>query len=203
MSEERDAELASVGQKLAKAKAKEALMTLLPKAATMLEEVQQSPPSSTILAMKACLDALVDPALLRHKDKDVRLLVALCISEIMRIVAPDAPYSDDCLKEIFQLIVDIFRALDDVDSPFFSSRVNILETVAKVRSCVVMLDLECDDLITEMFQIFFITASDKHPEHVFLAMRNVLSLVIEEGEEVSSQILEIILNNLLRQKEVL
>ncbi|CAM6021145.1 unnamed protein product [Sphagnum balticum] len=201
MSEERDTELASIGQKLAKAKAKEALMTLLPKAATMLEEVQQSPPSSTIFAMKACSDALVDPALLRHKDKDVRLLVALCISEIMRIVAPDAPYSDDCLKEIFQLIVDIFRGLDDVDSPFFSSRVNILETVAKVRSCVVMLDLECDDLITEMFRIFFTTASDKHPEHVFLAMRNVLSLVIEEGEEVSSQILEIILNNLLRQKE--
>ncbi|CAN5952052.1 unnamed protein product [Sphagnum jensenii] len=201
MSEERDTELASVGQKLAKANAKEALMTLLPKAATMLEEVEQSPPSSTIFAMKACSDALVDPALLRHKDKDVGLLVALCISEIMRIVAPDAPYSDDCLKEIFQLIVDIFRELDDVDSPFFSSRVNILETVAKVRSCVVMLDLECDDLITEMFRIFFTTASDKHPEHVFLAMRNVLSLVIEEGEEVSSQILEIILNNLLRQKE--
>jgi sister-chromatid-cohesion protein PDS5 len=68
------------------------------KAATMLEEVEQSPPSSTIFAMKACSDALVDPALLRHKDKDVGLLVALCISEIMRIVAPDAPYSDDCLK---------------------------------------------------------------------------------------------------------
>jgi hypothetical protein len=33
-------------------------------------------------------------------------------------------------------------------------------------------------------------------------MRNVLSLVINEGEEVSSQIFEVILNNLLRQKEV-
>jgi sister-chromatid-cohesion protein PDS5 len=68
------------------------------------------------------------------------------------------------LQEIFQLIVDIFRELDDVDSPFFSSRVNILETVAKVRSCVVMLDLECDDLITEMFRIFFTTARlTSHP----------------------------------------
>jgi sister-chromatid-cohesion protein PDS5 len=47
--------------------------------------------------------------------------------------------------------------LDDVDSPSFSSRVNILETVAKVRSCVVMLDLDCDDLITKMFEIFFTT----------------------------------------------
>jgi hypothetical protein len=31
------------------------------------------------------------------------------------------------------------------------------ETVAKVRSCVVMLDLELDDLIREMFKHFFTT----------------------------------------------
>ena len=51
-----------------------------------------------------------------------------------------------------------FKGLDDVNSPSFSRRVNILETVAKVRSCVVMLDLECDDLILEMFETFFDTA---------------------------------------------
>ncbi|CAK9871658.1 unnamed protein product [Sphagnum jensenii] len=201
MSKQRELDLTDIGKKLANAQSKEALMNLLPQAASMLEDVEQSPPPSTIFAMKGCSDALVDPTLLGHKDKDVGVLVALCISEIMRIVAPDAPYSDDCLKEIFQLIVGIFRGLDDVHSPSFSSRVNILETVAKVRSCVVMLDLDCDDLITEMFEIFFTTISDKHPEPVFLAMRNVLSLVINEGEEVSSQILEVILNNLLRQKE--
>ncbi|CAM6068590.1 unnamed protein product [Sphagnum tenellum] len=201
MSKQRELDLIDIGKKLANAQSKEALMNLLPQAASMLEDVEQSPPPSTIFAMKGCSDALVDPTLLGHKDKDVGVLVALCISEIMRIVAPDAPYSDDCLKEIFQLIVGIFRGLDDVHSPSFSSRVNILETVAKVRSCVVMLDLDCDDLITEMFEIFFTTISDKHPEPVFVAMRNVLSLVINEGEEVSSQILEVILNNLLRQKE--
>lgn len=52
----------------------------------------------------------------------------------------------------------IFQGLDDVNSPSFARRVNILETVAKVRSCVVMLDLECDDLILEMFHTFFDTA---------------------------------------------
>jgi sister-chromatid-cohesion protein PDS5 len=157
MSKQRELDLTDIGKKLANAQSKEDLMNLLPQAASMLEDVEQSPPPSTIFAMKGCSDALVDPTLLGHKDKDVGVLVALCISEIMRIVAPDAPYSDDCLKEIFQLIVGIFRGLDDVHSPSFSSRVNILETVAKVRSCVVMLDLDCDDLITEMFEIFFTT----------------------------------------------
>lgn len=31
----------------------------------------------------------------------------------------------------------------------------MLETVAKVRSCLVMLDLECDALVVEMFENFF------------------------------------------------
>lgn len=62
------------------------------------------------------------------------------------------------LQEIFALIVSSFKGLDDVNNPSFPRRVNILETVAKVRSCVVMLDLECDDLILEMFETFFDTA---------------------------------------------
>ncbi len=56
------------------------------------------------------------------------------------------------------MIVSVFRGLNDINSPSFARRVNILETVAKVRSCVVMLDLECDELILEMFHTFFDTA---------------------------------------------
>lgn len=47
-----------------------------------------------------------------------------------------------------------FENLDDQSSRSYNKRVMILETVAKVRSCVVMLDLECDGLIAEMFQHF-------------------------------------------------
>lgn len=67
-------------------------------AAAVLTEVEQSPSPQTVAEMKPCTDALVLPGLLRHKDKDVRLLVATCVSEIMRIVAPEAPYEDDVLK---------------------------------------------------------------------------------------------------------
>lgn len=66
----------------------------------LLAELDQSPPQSTHNAMKGCSEALVSPALLRHKDNEVGLLVAICLSEIMRIVAPDAPYSDETLKVV-------------------------------------------------------------------------------------------------------
>ncbi|KAL3693858.1 hypothetical protein R1sor_007509 [Riccia sorocarpa] len=95
-------------------------------AAVLLQEGEQSPPPSIVVAMKAITEALVLPSLLRHKDEDVKLLVASCISEIMRIFAPEAPYDDDVLKDIFQLIVNIFQGLNEVSSPSFPRRVNIL-----------------------------------------------------------------------------
>ncbi|KAL3693856.1 hypothetical protein R1sor_007507 [Riccia sorocarpa] len=83
--------------------------------------------------------------------------------------------------------------------PFCSA--SIIETVAKVRSCVVMLDLECDDLILEMFHVFFNTASEEHPQNVFAAMRNILALVLEESEAVSQPLLEAVLANLLKDNK--
>ncbi|XP_024361717.1 sister chromatid cohesion protein PDS5 homolog A isoform X2 [Physcomitrium patens] len=197
-NKDKEGELIDIGKKLGKSQTKDALVKLLVQSSALLAELDQSPPQSTHNAMKGCSEALVSPALLRHKDNEVGLLVAICLSEIMRIVAPDAPYSDETLKEIFQLIVTNFKGLDDVNSSSFARRVNILETVAKVRSCVVMLDLECDDLILEMFEIFFDTASVDHPQNVFVAMRNILSLVLEESEKIPTEILEVILKNLLK-----
>jgi hypothetical protein len=51
--------------------------------------------------MQPFLNAIVKPELLKHQDRDVKLLVATCICEITRITAPEAPYSDDVLKVCF------------------------------------------------------------------------------------------------------
>lgn len=48
--------------------------------------------------MKPCLNAIAKQELLKHQDRDVKVLVATCICEITRITAPEAPYNDDVLK---------------------------------------------------------------------------------------------------------
>jgi sister chromatid cohesion protein PDS5 len=58
-------------------------------------------------------------------------------------------------QDMFELIVGTFDGLKDSKSPTFERRVAILETLARYRSCVVMLDLDCNDLINEMFHKFF------------------------------------------------
>ena len=51
------------------------------------------------------IEAAIDPlkkciirGLLQHRDKDVKLLVAICVSETFRILAPDLPFEDEYLR---------------------------------------------------------------------------------------------------------
>lgn len=70
-------------------------------AATSLSEFDQSPPKSVLESMQPFLNVIVKPELLKHQDREVKLLVATCICEVTRITAPEAPYSDDVLKVLF------------------------------------------------------------------------------------------------------
>ncbi|KAF7803880.1 sister chromatid cohesion protein PDS5-like protein A-like isoform X2 [Senna tora] len=169
-------------------------------AATCLAELDQSPSVSIMESMKPFLNAIVKPELLKHQDKDVKLLVATCVCEITRITAPEAPYSDEVLKDIFQLIVGTFSGLSDTSGPSFGRRVVILETLAKYRSCVVMLDLECDDLVNEMFSTFLAVARDDHPENVLSSMQTIMVVLLEESEDVREDLLSILLSSLGREK---
>ncbi|KAF2306079.1 hypothetical protein GH714_011216 [Hevea brasiliensis] len=163
---------------------KDALIKLLKQAATCLSEMEQLPSATMMESMQPFLNAIVKPELLNHQDKDVKLLLVTCICEITRITAPEAPYSDDVLKDIFHLIVSTFSGLSDTSGPSFGRRVVILETLAKYRSCVVMLDLECDDLVNKMFSTFFSVARTHFVKPVipgcFFSCKETCQNVIEQ-----------------------
>lgn len=200
---EKDVErrLLQAGKKLERTpQSKDELLSILEEVENCLSMVEQSPSETMQLAVAPSVNSLVKPELLRHQDKDVRLVVITCISEITRITAPEAPYSDETMREIFQLIVASFQGLDEIKSPSFARRVTILETVAKVRSCVVMLDLECDDLILEMFRHFFATVSKNHSENVVASMQTIMVLVLDESEDISQQLLSVLLTSLRKNE---
>ncbi|KAK8523466.1 hypothetical protein V6N13_113413 [Hibiscus sabdariffa] len=177
------------------------LITLLDQVESFLSRVEQSPCESMHDAISPSLKALVAEQLFRHPDDDVKVAVAACISEITRITAPEAPYVDDQMREVFQLIVSSFENLSDRSSRSYMKRTSILETVAKVRSCVVMLDLECDALIIEMFQHFLNAIRDHHADTVFTSMVTIMNLVFEESEDISMELLSPILARVKRDNE--
>ncbi|KAL5698902.1 hypothetical protein ACHQM5_029878 [Ranunculus cassubicifolius] len=179
----------------------EEVLAILDKVECCLLRVEQSPSKEMQNALNPSMNALVATDLLGHADSDVNVSVASCVSEITRITAPEAPYTDDQMKQIFQLIVSSFEMLGDTSSRSYQRRVSILETVAKVRSCVVMLDLECDGMILEMFQHFLKSIHDDHPANVFSSMETIMSLVLEESEEIPPELLYPLLNSVKKENQ--
>ncbi|KAF3973870.1 hypothetical protein ACB098_05G077700 [Castanea mollissima] len=177
------------------------LLTLLDRVENLLANVEQAPSKSMQDALLPSLKALISNELLRHAEMDVKVSVASCITEITRITAPDAPYDDEQMKEIFQLTVAAFEKLSHVSSRCYTKAVSILDTVAKVRSCLVMLDLECDALVVEMFQNFLKIIRSNHPHAVFSAMETIMTLVIDESEEISLDLLSPLLASVRKENQ--
>ncbi|CDY35051.1 BnaA06g10610D [Brassica napus] len=170
-----------------------ALLHLLNEAEGQLSKLVQDPIVSVQNALRPLMKALVSAHLLRNRDSDVRVYVVSCLTEIMRITAPEVPYDDDQMKEIFKVTVRAFGKLADTSCRSYKKAVGVLDTVSRVRLSLVMLDLECDDLILKMFRQFLKTIRPNHPESVLLSMEAIMVTVIHESEEVPMDLLEILL----------
>ncbi|KAK4572850.1 hypothetical protein RGQ29_031022 [Quercus rubra] len=184
---------------------KDSLLKLLKQAANALSEIEQPSTSEAARKLEAIknLEVSTKPlrkaivhGLLQHKDKEVRLLVAICISEIFRVMAPEPPFEDKYLRDIFKLIVSIFAELADTASPHFSRRVKILETIARCKCCVIMLDIDCNDLVLETFNTFFSVVRENHQRSLINHIISIMTHII--NEEASQTLLDVILRKLVK-----
>ncbi|WOL19382.1 hypothetical protein Cni_G28180 [Canna indica] len=170
------------------------LVALLDLTERFLTRVQQSPTKSILDSLRPTIKLLAQKKFLEHPDEDVKAIVTSCINEILRITAPNAPYDDDIMKVVFQNIVHAFNKLDEMSSDSFYRSAMILETVSKVRSCIVMLDLECDDLVLEMFRIFLRTIRPDHSENVFFSMQDIMTAMLKESDDISPELISCLLD---------
>ena len=90
-----------------------------------------------------------------------------------------------------------FFYLSHVPSCYYTKEVSILDTVAKVRSCLVILDLECDELTVEMVQISFKIIRSIYSLVVFSAMETIMSLDIYK--EISLNLLSLLLTSVRKE----
>ena len=176
------------------------LLQALEKVGIYLSMVNQSPSQSMLDAMRPSMDALVTPRLMRIRHRDVKLQILNCLSKITRITAPEVPYNDDAMEDIFTLIVESFRELGTMNSPSFEIRVSILKTVAEVRSCVIMLDLGLTDLLIDMFRHFFsVVSQNPYSSDVYDSMETIMSVVLDESDDIPQGILSVLRENLPRE----
>jgi sister chromatid cohesion protein PDS5 len=168
-----------------------------------LEQEEASRDSLVPVAKELCSNNL-----LQHKDRGVRAWTACCLVDMFRLCAPDAPFSGTQLKEIFNLFVStIFPTLADPSNPYNSQHLYVLKSLADVKSIVLITDIpSAADLIERLFTCCFDILSgpskaasgeelSKNVEH---NMTVVLSVLIEESQGLSSEVLDVILAQFLR-----
>ncbi|KAK4429654.1 Sister chromatid cohesion protein pds5 [Sesamum alatum] len=200
--------IAQIGTQLAGSKIcpnKSTLVKLLKQAASAFEELKQS--ESLKSSVKPLSDSLIKHGLLDHKDKDVRLLVGICLCEVIRVLAPNPDFSHAVSRDIFRFLLSMFVELDDTATPYFSRRAKLLETVAKLQFCLVMLDTGCEDLILKMFKTFFNVAREDHPRSLINSMSSIITSVLEAADldsfekSTSQSLIDVILQNIIKERK--
>ncbi|XP_023744117.1 sister chromatid cohesion protein PDS5 homolog D [Lactuca sativa] len=177
------------------------LLDILDKTEQLLTFVSQAPSLKMQGALVPSMGALISNELLKHSDVDVKVSVASCLCEVARITAPEPPYKDEIMKDIFQLNVMAFGELSNVTGRNYYKAIHILQSVAKVKSCLLMLDLECDALILEMFEQFLSRIRTNHPQSVFSDMESIMTMVLEESDEIASQLLSLLISHVRKENQ--
>jgi hypothetical protein len=74
-----------------------------------------APPDEPCVVRGTCAETgtlsscLGEDWLLEHKNKDVRLLVACALADILRIYAPEPPYGEETNADVIKLFIKILR----------------------------------------------------------------------------------------------
>ncbi|KEH28544.1 uncharacterized protein [Medicago truncatula] len=207
-SDDRDTVVKSLrhlGRKLSKnlASSVDILLELLDKMELLLLNLDQNPPEPIQESLVLPMKTLISDELLKHTDEDVKISVTACLTEIARITAPNDPYDDENMKEFFKLTVAAFENLSHVSGRRYEKALTILEKISKIKIFLIMLDLECDDLVIEMFQQFLRIIRSNHPSSVIESMEIVMTGILDESEDISSDLLRPLLDSVRKENQTI
>ncbi|KAG9597987.1 hypothetical protein KCU97_g4117, partial [Aureobasidium melanogenum] len=146
--------------------------------------------------------------LLEHRDRGVKAWTALCIVEMFKLLAPDAPFKAAQLNQIFSLIItQVLPALGNPQDPYNEQHLSIIRSLDEVKSIVLLTDIPGADgllykLFTGAFDIFADTSkNDKAEElgkNVEHHVTSLLVTVVDESPSLPNDVVDIILAQFLR-----
>ncbi|XP_063542691.1 sister chromatid cohesion protein PDS5 homolog A-A-like [Cydia strobilella] len=142
---------------------------------------------------------LADEFFLANPSRDVQLLIACCIADVLRVYAPEAPYKDqEQVKTIFLFLINQLQGLRDPKDPAFKRYFYLLENLAYVKSFNMCFELEdCQEIFCALFSLMFKIVNTEHSSKVKSFMLDVLCPLITESDVVSNELLNVILMNLV------
>ncbi|KAA8897787.1 armadillo-type protein [Sphaerosporella brunnea] len=143
---------------------------------------------------------LAHVSLMQHRDEGVRALVACCLADMLRLHAPDAPYTANQLKDIFACFVKCLQGFEDPESKNHGHYLYLLESLSTVKSIVLISDIpESEEITLSLFTTFFDLANpDAGVRNIEYHMTDILTQLIEECNSLPSEVVDIIMAQFLR-----
>lgn len=182
------------------------LLQRLESLATELRDIDQE--STDTDSLSKVSHELASGHLLGHRDKGVRAWTACCVVDILRLCAPNAPFTANELKDIFTTIVtSIVPALADPSNAYNDQHVYVLSSLAEVKSIILITDVDSpDSLILPLFSSCFdiVSGSSKASTGEELAknveydMTRLLVPIIDEAPTLAPEVVDEILVQFLR-----
>ncbi|CAN0022800.1 unnamed protein product, partial [Phaeothamnion confervicola] len=197
------AEASAFAERLSLDNGRDRLVRRLQQVHESLKELSQDDRPAGLGAMAR---DLASPAVTQHRDKEVRLLAACCLVDVLRVYAPDAPYTPAELRAAFALLLAQLRGLGTAVDPAEprSRRVHyVLSSLATVKSCVIVVELAqqnavgSEDLLVELFEALLGGVRPEHPQEVGDAVLEALSACVDEMDVVYQPVLDAVLMCLL------
>ena len=110
---------------------------------------------------------LIRPQFLNSDDKEIRLLSLCCIVDVLRLFAPNAPYSNTQMVAIFDVLVGQLRGLSTYtpESSMGKKIAYIVVSLARVKSCVVLVELSTNGHPEPLESLFDSLLNSVRPYH--------------------------------------
>lgn len=142
---------------------------------------------------------LLEAELLKHNDKAVRLLVSCCLANVLRLFAPDAPYQASELRNIFSLMIQQLKLLADDKNTYQNYLYYLVESLATVKSIVLLLDVDDSDggrerLLLQLFTLVFdLSPLPNITRQVKQYMLEMLQTIVDECDAVPTELVRLLL----------
>ncbi|KAI0476890.1 armadillo-type protein [Xylaria cf. heliscus] len=146
--------------------------------------------------------------LLAHKEAGVKAHVASCLVDVLKLCAPEAPFTPKQLKEIFTLFVRvILPALWNPSHAYNAQHKYVLSSLADVKSILLINDVNnSEELLLELFSTFFdgisgsfkSSSGEQVAKDVEFHMTEVMVTLLDESSTLPPSVLDVIMAQFLR-----
>ncbi|KAG2732527.1 hypothetical protein G9P44_004944 [Scheffersomyces stipitis] len=149
-------------------------------------------------SLKQFQSDLINKKLLCHANAGVQAYVCCALADVLRITAPNAPFTASQLSELFRGFFRQFKRLADSENAYFHQQCYILKRLAEVRSIILITDLPDSEQLVELaFDTFYSLATKDFPTKIEPLAGDILAEIVSEAEVISQKVLKLILNKFL------